>query len=120
MPVAPESIQTDVRSHFAELESPHAGNERRENVPEPLRVNSHIHLPPNFSAFDSVDQAVALAASEGVAVLGASNYYDYRVYGEFAREAARRGVFPLFGIEIIALIEELALDGVKINDPGNP
>lgn len=83
-------------------------------------VNSHIHLPPNFSAFESVEQAVALAADQGVGVLGASNYYDYEVYGEFADRARRRGIFPLFGLEIIALIDELVRGGVLINDPSNP
>ena len=38
------------------------------------RSNGHIHLPPNFSAFESVRQAVDLAAEQGVTVLGASNY----------------------------------------------
>jgi hypothetical protein len=85
-----------------------------------LRANSHIHLPPNFSAFDSVEQAVDLAAAEGIAVLGASNYYDYSVYREFRREATRRSIHPLFGIEIIALLTDLQQAGVKINDPGNP
>jgi hypothetical protein len=85
-----------------------------------LRVNSHIHLPPNFSAFDTVAEAVDLAADQGVAVLGASNYYDYHVYSEFAERTAGRGVFPLFGIEIIALLDDLVREGVKINDPGNP
>jgi len=83
-------------------------------------VNSHIHLPPNFSAFESVEQAVDLAAGQGVGVLGASNYYDYEVYGEFADRARRRGIFPLFGLEIIALIDELVRGGVLINDPSNP
>ena len=32
----------------------------------------------------------------------------------------RRGIFPLFGLEIICLIDDLVQDGVKINDPGNP
>ena len=84
------------------------------------RVNSHIHLPPNFSAFESVEQAVDLAAEQGVGVLGVSNYYDYEVYGEFAALARRRDIFPLFGLEIIALIDELVRGGVLINDPGNP
>ena len=84
------------------------------------RVNAHIHLPPNFSAFDTTAQAVALAEAQDVRVLGASNYYDYHVYGEFAAQAQARGVFPLFGLEIIALIDDLAQGGVKINDPGNP
>lgn len=83
-------------------------------------VNAHIHLPPNFTAFETTAQAVELAAKQGVRVLGASNYYDYSVYGELASEAIRRGIFPLFGIEIITLIDELVQQGVKINDPGNP
>ena len=57
-----------------------------------LAANTHIHLPPNFSAFESVRQAVTLAAEEGLGVLGVSNYYDFGVYAEFAGEAARRGI----------------------------
>jgi len=83
-------------------------------------VNAHVHLPPNFSAFRDAAQAVELAAAQGVAVLGASNYYDFRVYGEFAACARRCDMFPLFGVEIIAWIDRLAAAGVKINDPGNP
>lgn len=84
------------------------------------RVNAHIHLPPNFSAFDTVEQALDLAEAQQVGVLGASNYYDYTVYGDFAQQAKQHGVFPLFGIEIIALIDDLVRAGVKLNDPGNP
>src|SRR5579862_1387552 len=84
------------------------------------RVNSHIHLPPNFSAFTTVQQAVDLAGEQGVGVLGVSNYYDYDVYGQFIRLARKRGIFPLFGLEIICMIDELRTAGVKINDPGNP
>lgn len=84
------------------------------------RVNSHIHLPPNFSAFDSVEQAVELAATEQVQVVGVSNYYDYDVYGEFVERARSRGIFPLFGLEIISMQADLRDAGVKVNDPGNP
>ncbi len=85
-----------------------------------LTNNAHIHLPPNFSAFDTVEQAVDLAAAQGVRVLGASNYYDYGVYRDFAALAAAKGIFPVFGLEIITLIDDLLAAGVKINDPGNP
>jgi len=88
-------------------------------APRP-RVNAHVHLPPNFSAFTTARQAVEMADAQGVRVLGASNYYDYSVYGEMAALAAERGVFPLFGLEIIALVEDLVKAGVKVNDPGNP
>lgn len=82
--------------------------------------NAHIHLPPNFSAFDSVEQAVTLAKEQGISVLGASNYYDYDVYAEFADLARGARIFPLFGLEIIARIESLVREGTRINDPGNP
>jgi hypothetical protein len=83
-------------------------------------ANAHIHLPPNFSAFQSVQQAVALAASQGVRVLGVSNYYDFGIYADFAALAWRHGIFPLFGLEIIALLPELQRSAILINDPGNP
>jgi hypothetical protein len=85
-----------------------------------LKVNSHIHLPPNFSAFQTVAQAIELSAAQGIRVLGVSNYYDYDVYGDFVEGARKAGIFPLFGLEIICLIDELVKQGVKINDPGNP
>jgi hypothetical protein len=86
----------------------------------PIRSNAHIHLPPNFSAFDTVAQAVGLAEEQGIEVHGVSNYYDYQLYREFEDEAKRYGIFPLYGLEIITLIEDLRDQGVKINDPGNP
>lgn len=89
-------------------------------APLPAKVNAHIHLPPNFSAFATVAQAVDLAAEQGVSVLGASNYYDYDVYGEFGKLALARGIYPLFGLEIIAMSQPLRTAGAKINDPGNP
>ncbi|MBC8142347.1 MAG: hypothetical protein H7Y38_13000 [Armatimonadetes bacterium] len=87
---------------------------------ESLQINAHIHLPPNFSAFDSVAQAVELARSQGIHVLGASNYYDYAVYAPFAQAARESGIFPLFGIEIITMDNTLRDAGTLTNDPGNP
>lgn len=85
-----------------------------------LRSNAHVHLPPNFSAFETTRQAVEMADAEDVRILGASNYYDYAVYGELAERAKQQGIFPIFGLEIIALDKNLARNGIKINDPGNP
>ena len=113
----------DVYSLFQSLDGPEAllaGAEQDSTSADRLRVNAHIHLPPNFSAFDTVGEAVGLAAEQGVGALGASNYYDYRVYADFAEQASRCGIFPLFGIEIITLNQDLARAGIKINDPGNP
>lgn len=63
---------------------------------------------------------MSLAASQGLTVLGASNYYDYSVYSDFAKLAADNQIYPLFGIEIIALLPDLQAEGIKLNDPGNP
>ncbi|HVT80597.1 MAG TPA: hypothetical protein VHM90_08065 [Phycisphaerae bacterium] len=88
--------------------------------PQVLDNNAHLHLPPNFSAFSNVEQAMALADEQNVRIVGASNYYDYAVYNDFAARARQHNILPLFGIEIICMIEELRAAGVKINDPGNP
>lgn len=116
------SPSSSLSSIFLDLGDPDALILRAlKSAPGPSRPNnSHIHLPPNFSAFDTVAQPVELAAQEGVEVLGVSNYYDYGVYGEFARLARDAGIFPLFGTEIIALLDDLVQAGIKINDPGNP
>lgn len=86
----------------------------------PAAFNSHIHLPPNFSAFETVEQAVDLAAQQNVRILGAGNYYDFSVYQTFMQAARSRDVFPLFGTEIIALETGLQKRGIRVNDPGNP
>jgi hypothetical protein len=83
-------------------------------------VNAHVHLPPNFSAFETVAEAVARAAAEGAVALGSSNYHDFHVYREFRAAAEKAGIVPLFGLEIITVIEELRAEGILVNDPGNP
>ena len=83
-------------------------------------ANAHIHLPPNYSAFTSVDQAVELAASQDLRILGASNYYDFSVYPRFRELCFERGIYPLFGLEITCILDEVKQAGVLINDPGNP
>ncbi len=84
------------------------------------KVNTHIHLPPNFSAFQSVGEAIDAAAREEIGVLGAGNYYDFEVYSDFAQAAGRARIFPLFGLEIVCRLEDLARRGIRVNDPGNP
>ncbi|MDR1266751.1 MAG: hypothetical protein LBK42_14635 [Propionibacteriaceae bacterium] len=86
----------------------------------PPPVNTHIHLPPNFSAFATVEEAVAAAAAAGLAALGASNFFDQRVYGRFRDQALAAGIQPLFGLEFITWDKALAVDGVRVNDPANP
>src|SRR5690349_19963162 len=69
------------------------------------RAKAHIHLPPNFTAFDTAAQTVELAAEQDVRVLGVSNYYDSSFYAACAAPAEKLGIFPLFGIEIIARLD---------------
>jgi hypothetical protein len=83
-------------------------------------VNTHVHVPPNFSAFGTPEEAVAFAAAGGARVVGVSNFHDHRVYGRFGAAARRAGILPLFGLEIIAVVESLRIQGTRINDPANP
>jgi hypothetical protein len=83
-------------------------------------VNTHVHLPPNFSAFETADDAVLTAAAEGVRVIGASNFHDQRIYARFAEQALAVGIVPLFGLEFIATDDDLQQAGMRINDPANP
>lgn len=86
----------------------------------PLPANTHIHLPPNFSAFQSVQQAIQMAQKEGIRVLGAGNYYDFRIYEDFVRQCLSAGIFPLVSTETIAFEPPLAQANCRVNDPGNP
>lgn len=83
-------------------------------------VNTHVHFPPNFSAYSTVAEVIEACKNERVAALGISNFYDQTVYGRFQEDAVAAGVTPLYGLEFITLIPELAKDGVRINDPSNP
>jgi len=89
-------------------------------VLRPQKANTHIHLPPNFSAFTTVQQAVKLSSEQGLRVLGAGNYYDFGVYEEFGALCRQHGIFPLFSTETIAFEPEMAAVKMRVNDPGNP
>ena len=77
-------------------------------------------MPPNFSAFTTVEDVAETAAREGVAVIGTSNFHDFGVYDRFEAAASRHGLAALFGLEFIAVLEDEQRRGVKINDPANP
>jgi hypothetical protein len=51
--------------------------------------------------------------------MGISNYHDFGVYRRFAAAATDAAVVPLFGVEIITLIDELPGGGTLVNDPTN-
>ncbi|HYO44463.1 MAG TPA: hypothetical protein VES19_14795 [Candidatus Limnocylindrales bacterium] len=90
-----------------------------EAAPHPV-VNTHLHLPPNFSAFSTAEDAVLAGEREGARVLGASNFLDQRVYGRFILAAQAAGIVPILGIEMITLDEGLRAAGTRVNDPANP
>jgi len=94
-------------------------SDRRETRAIPV-FNTHLHVPPNFSAFSTVEDAVATSAREGVAVIGTSNFHDFGVYDRFEAAAKQHGLAALFGLEFISVLEDEQRDGVKINDPANP
>lgn len=82
--------------------------------------NTHLHLPPNFSAFTTVEDAVETAAREGARVIGSSNFHDFGVYDRLAAASQAHGMAAIFGLEFIAVLEDEQRRGVKINDPANP
>lgn len=83
-------------------------------------VNAHVHVPPNFSAFVTVEEAVAFAAAGGARAVGVSNFHDRRIHARFRRAAAEAGIEPLFGVEFVTLVEPLRASGTRVNDPANP
>ncbi len=86
----------------------------------PPIVNTHVHVPPNFSAFTTPADVVDTARAEGVRAIGISNFYDQQVYGRFAELCRSAGIVPLFGLEFITLVPELEAAGTRVNDPANP
>lgn len=86
----------------------------------PPVVNTHVHVPPNFSAFSTPEQVVEAASAEDVRALGISNFYDQQVYARFADLAVAAGIVPLFGLEFITLDPALEAASIKVNDPANP
>ncbi len=83
-------------------------------------VNTHVHVPPNFSAFTTPEDVVASARAQGARAIGISNFYDQQVYGRFADLCRDAGVVALFGLEFITLVPDLEAAGIRINDPANP
>lgn len=85
-----------------------------------IDVNAHLHTPYSFSAFSDVKQALDMAASEGVKVVGINDFYSMDGYKDWKEGCATRALFPLFGIEFISLNAEDQAAGLRVNDPNNP
>ncbi len=85
-----------------------------------LTFNTHLHVPPNFSAFTTVEDAVETSAAEGVKVIGTSNFHSFGVYERFDAAARRHGLKALFGLEFISVLDEAMRADMTVNDPANP
>lgn len=83
-------------------------------------VNAHIHTPYSFSAFGSISEALDKAAAEGVRVVGINDFYSTDGFLEWRAGCADRSLYPLYGIEFIALDTGMQESGLRVNDPGNP
>lgn len=83
-------------------------------------VNAHMHTPYSFSAFESIPQALDMAKTEGVKVVGINDFYATEGYAEWAEECEKRDLYPLFNIEFISLNKEDQSKGIRVNDPNNP
>ena len=83
-------------------------------------VNAHLHTPYSFSAFNDVDQALDMAAEEGVKVVGINDFYSLDGYSAWSGGCADRHLCPMFNIEFISLNSEDQAAGLRVNDPNNP
>ena len=66
-----------------------------------LRCNTHIHTPYSFSAFESVELAVAAAKEEGIAALGINDFTTCDGFPAFASTCEHNRIYPLFNIELL-------------------
>jgi hypothetical protein len=90
------------------------------SAPQYREVNSHIHTPYSFSAFDKLDTAFSMAIEEQIVVLGINDFYVTDGYEAFGNGCLKNNIFPLFNIEFIGLLKQEQKKGIRINDPNNP
>ncbi|MFC2115668.1 hypothetical protein ACFLTU_04295 [Bacteroidota bacterium] len=84
------------------------------------QVNAHLHTPYSFSSFDSIPAIFEQAVNENVRVLGINDFFLSDGFREFHEEGISSGIFPMFNIEIVALMLKEQYDRFRINDPVNP
>lgn len=84
------------------------------------QVNTHIHTPYSFSAFDSIEQAVKYAHEEQIDALGISDFNTIEGFQEFDTVCRKYGIYPLFNIEFIAFSQSDKVNNIRWNDPKNP
>jgi len=84
-----------------------------------MRINTHVHTPYSFSAFDSVGEIVAAAKHEGIGVLGINDSNTIEGHGHFAEECSKNAIYPLFNIEFATIIESDKTAELYWNDPSH-
>lgn len=87
---------------------------------KPIMSNMHIHTPYSFSAFDNISSAVTLARQQDILILGISDFNTTEGYDEFTDECLKSKIFPVYGMETIALSVEDQKKNIRWNDPNNP
>lgn len=86
----------------------------------PIMSNMHIHTPYSFSAFENISEAVKLAKQQDILILGISDFNTTEGYDEFTDECLKFKIFPIYGMETIALSVEDQRTNIRWNDPNNP
>jgi hypothetical protein len=85
----------------------------------PQKVNSHIHTPYSFSAFENMEQAFSMAAKENVVALGINDFNTFEGYEEFTAMSRKYRIYPLYNVEFMGLLQKEQQQGIRINDPAN-
>ena len=83
-------------------------------------TNLHVHTPHSFSFFESISSLVEKAAEENIVALGINDFYTKEGYDEFTEECLNKNIYPVYGLEVIAVDLEDKKEGVLWNDPNNP
>ncbi|NOZ63788.1 MAG: PHP domain-containing protein [Caldiserica bacterium] len=86
----------------------------------PPATNLHVHTPYSFSFFASIPSLVEKAAEEKIVALGINDFYTTEGYDEFTEECLRKNIYPVYGLEVIAVNLEDKKNGILWNDPNNP
>ena len=81
-----------------------------------IKVNAHLHTPYSFSAFDDIPQALNMAVKEDVKIVGINDFYTTDGYAEWDTECRKRGLCPLFNIELISLNRDDQANNIRVND----
>jgi len=85
-----------------------------------LIVNSHVHIPPDSSAFVNADALVSAALRQGVAAVGISSRFDLHVDGLVRSLTRGQPLTALFGVEVETEWPDLERQGIRINHPSIP